>query len=80
MYSGLIIGHILVVAGCVLAVWNLTSWYKNLLSASQGSVPARKPRWIDGLALLSGMLLIAGGVCYIIHWIIDYRLIPACLG
>ena len=78
MYSGLITGHILVIGGCFLAAWNVTVLYMNLLSSKQGTDPVRKPRLTDGLALLSGMLLIAGGVCYIVHWIIDYRLIPAC--
>ncbi len=75
MYSGLILGHILVVAGSFLASWNLTGWYKDLMNAVQGEEPTRKTRWIDGLALFSGMLLVSGGVCYLIKWIIDYRLV-----
>lgn len=75
MYSGLIMGHILVVAGSFLASWNLTGWYKDLMNVVQGEEPTRKPRWIDGFGLFSGMLLVSGGVCYIIHWIIDYRLV-----
>jgi hypothetical protein len=75
MYTGLVMGHILVIAGSILITWNLTGWYMKLLSAAQGSVPGRKPRFYDGIGLISGLLLIAGGVCYIIHWIIDYRLL-----
>ena len=62
-----------VVLGYGLVDWNLTSWYRDLLSAIQGAGTKGKPRWIDGL---SRLLLIAGGV----HWIVDYRLIPACQG
>lgn len=78
MYSGLIIGHALVIVGFVLATWNLTGWYKKLMAAAQGSAPSRKPSLIDGIGLISGMLLVAGGACCIVHWIIDYRLLPAC--
>ena len=61
MYSGLIIGHAIVIVGCVLITWNLTGWYIKLMAAAQGSAPARKPSLIDGIGLVSGMLLIAGG-------------------
>jgi hypothetical protein len=78
MYSGLITGHVLLVAGGILAALNLTLWYRDIVLAIQGAGRARKPRLTDGLLLLSGMALIMGGVCCIVHWVIDYRLIPAC--
>ncbi|MGB2895068.1 MAG: hypothetical protein WBB65_02745 [Anaerolineales bacterium] len=41
----------------------------------KGESNKKKTNWIDGLALLSGLLLMAGGACFIAHWIIDYRLV-----
>jgi len=46
----------------------------------KGQSTKQRTRWIDGLALLSGLLLIGGGVCYIVTWVIDYRLIPTVQG
>ncbi|MCK4898503.1 MAG: hypothetical protein KAS38_06990 [Anaerolineales bacterium] len=80
MYSGLIIGHILIIVGCVLITLSLVDMYMKLAALGQGKEPHRSPKWIDGILLLSGLLIAAGGTCYIIHWIIDYRLIPACQG
>jgi hypothetical protein len=73
MYSGLMMGHILVIGGASLITYNLTGWYLKLMSAAQGSMPKRKQGLIDGVGILSGLLLIAGGFCFIVHWIIDYR-------
>jgi cell division protein FtsX len=78
MYSGLIIGHAIVIIGCILIAFNLTSWYRDIMAEIKGQSNRDKTRWTDGLALLSGLLLIAGGACYIVHWIIDYRLVPIC--
>lgn len=80
MYSGLIMGHSLLIGGCLLIAFNLTSWYRDLMAEAKGQSIKQKARWIDGLALLSGLLLIGGGVCYILHWVIDYRPIPTVQG
>ncbi len=80
MYSGLIIGHVILIIGCILIAFNLTSWYRDIMAEIKGQFTRDKTRWTDGLALLSGLLLIAGGACYIVHWIIDYRLVPICQG
>jgi hypothetical protein len=80
MYSGLIIGHSLLIGGSLLIAFNLTSWYRDLMAEVKGQSTKQRTRWIDGLALLSGLLLIGGGICYIVTWVIDYRLIPTVQG
>jgi len=63
MYSGLIIGHILIVVGCVLITFSLVDMYMKLAALGQGKEPHRSPKWIDGILLLSGLLVAAGGTC-----------------
>jgi hypothetical protein len=57
--------HALLFGGALFLVYGLTSWYRRLALATQGE-PVRKPRWADGIPLISGLLLIGGGICMIV--------------
>jgi hypothetical protein len=74
MDSGVTWGHALIIVGCFLTALNLTLWYKDILSSIQGARRGRKPRLYDGLLLLSGLLLIMGGFCSIVTWVVETRL------
>jgi len=63
--SDLVLGHALKVGGCLFLVFGLTSWYMRIASASQGNT-VRNPKWLDGIPIVCGLLMIAGGTCAIV--------------
>ncbi len=69
--TDMILGHALIIGGCLFLAWGLTSWYMTVARASQGAETVRKPRWTDGIPIISGLLLIMGGFCMIVTEIVQ---------
>jgi hypothetical protein len=58
-------GQALHIGGALIRANGLTSWTRRHALATQGA-SVRKPRWADGIPLISGLLMIGGGVCTIV--------------